>query len=55
MRRIRRRGDPNTTSFMDIDGGVQLIGPQRTQQKDVVISVGDFAASTNMISTNPAE
>lgn len=53
--RKRRRGDPNSSSIMDVDGGLQLIGPQITQaNKEAVISNDDLSASNQTLSAKLA-
>lgn len=42
--RKRRRGDPKLHGIMDVDGGLQLIGPQITNQnRETGISDGDLS------------
>ncbi|XP_074375304.1 uncharacterized protein LOC141717092 [Apium graveolens] len=51
----RRRGDPTSIGIMDVDGGLQLIGSQVTQNnEEAVISNGDLAASTITLSAKLA-
>lgn len=53
--RKRRRSVLNEADIMDADTVLQNIGPQKgVNQKEAVISVGDFSASTDNTSAELA-
>lgn len=53
--RKRKRGDPDKTGVMDVDGGSNFTGSQGIVTKEAAIFVGDFAASKQLISAKLAE